>query len=117
MMAESPPNPLDIEVQDPGSGSERTVVVRGEVDLDSSDQLSRALSDTVAAVGEGPSARVHLDLAGVGYMDSTGLRAVLMARDELRQRDGSLDVVAASAIVRRLIEITGLHDLLSATAP
>ena len=30
---------------------------------------------------------------------------------------GSLDVVAASAIVRRLIEITGLHDLLGTTAP
>ena len=50
-------------------------------------------------------------------MDSTGLRAVLMAREGLLQSGGSLDVVAASAIVRRLIEITGLHDLLSTTAP
>ena len=116
-MAESPSTPLDITVDDTGTGSERTVVVRCEVDLDSSDQLSCVLTDTVAALGDGPSARLHLDLDGVGYMDSTGLRAVLMARDELLQRGGSLDVVAASAIVRRLIEITGLHDLLSTTAP
>jgi len=116
-MAESPLTPLDITVDDTGSASERTVVVRGEVDLDSSDQLSRVLTETVAALGDGPSVRLHLDLDGVGYMDSTGLRAVLMARDELLQRGGSLDVVAASAIVRRLIEITGLHDLLGTTAP
>jgi anti-anti-sigma factor len=116
-MAESPSTPLDIAVDDTESGPERTVVVRGEVDLESSDQLSRVLTETVAALGEGPSARLHLDLDGVGYMDSTGLRAVLMARDELIQRGGSLDVVAASTIVRRLIEITGLHDLLGTTAP
>ena len=116
-MAESPSTPLDITVDDTGLESERTVVVRGEVDLDSSDQLSRVLTETVAALDEGPSVCLHLDLDGVGYMDSTGLRAVLMARDELLQRGGSLDVVAASAIVRRLIEITGLHDLLGTTAP
>ena len=36
-MAESPSTPLDITIDDTGTGSERTVVVRGEVDLDSSD--------------------------------------------------------------------------------
>ena len=39
VMAESLSTPLDITVDDTGSGSERTVVVRGEVDLDSSDEL------------------------------------------------------------------------------
>ena len=38
-------------------------------------------------------------------------------RDKLSGTQRTLDVVAASAIVRRLIEITGLHDLLATTAP
>ena len=59
------------------------------------------------------SARVHLDLTGVDYMDSTGLRAVLVAREDVREAGGDLDIVAASSIVTRLIEITGIEDLLA----
>jgi anti-anti-sigma factor len=113
-MAESPSTPLDIRVERAESGSETTVLVRGEVDLDSSEQLRRALEDAVAAAAQpGASTRLHLDLADVDYMDSTGLRAVLQTRDELDEQGGTLDVVAVSAIVRRLIEITGMSELLA----
>ena len=111
-MAESTSTPLDISVERAESGTESTVVVRGEIDLDSSEQLSRALDEAVAALAEiGQATRLHLDLSGVDYMDSTGLRSVLVARDELAQRGGTLDVTSASNIVRRLIEITGLSEL------
>ena len=56
---------------------------------------------------------VHLDLSSVEYMDSTGLRTVLVAKGEIERAGGSLDVVAASNIVSRLIEITGIEGLIA----
>jgi anti-sigma B factor antagonist len=103
-MTESKSNQLDIAVdRDNGSA---TVTVHGEIDLETSGALTSALAG-VLDVGN-----VRLDLTGVDYMDSTGLRAVLVAREGLRAAGGDLRVVSASSIVTRLIEITGIHDLL-----
>lgn len=103
-MPDSTSTPLDIKVERTDGGV--TLLVNGEIDLESSALLSDALVEVSTA------SRVHLDLTHVGYMDSTGLRAVLVAREEIEGRGGTLDIVAASSIVHRLIEITGLAELL-----
>ena len=104
-MAEDEAESIVIEVEQ--SATAATVIVRGEIDLES----SAALVDAFAGLGQ-PEA-VHLDLGDVEYMDSTGLRAVLAARAELESRGARLDVVRASSIVARLFEITGLADMVS----
>jgi anti-anti-sigma factor len=104
-MADDEAAPIAIEIEQ--SGSEATVIVRGEIDLES----SAALVDAFASLGA-PKA-VHLDLGDVDYMDSTGLRAVLAARADLEGRGARLDVVRASSIVGRLLEITGLGEMVS----
>jgi anti-anti-sigma factor len=104
-MAEDEAASIVIEIEQ--SATAATVVVRGEIDLES----SAALVDAFASLGQ-PEA-VHLDLGDVEYMDSTGLRAVLAARAELEARGARLDVVRASSIVARLFEITGLRDMVS----
>jgi stage II sporulation protein AA (anti-sigma F factor antagonist) len=47
-----------------------------------------------------------IDLAGVAFMDSTGLREILRARNEL----AAMSLRAPSDTVRRLLDITGLTD-------
>jgi anti-sigma B factor antagonist len=103
-MSEPAANTLEITVERTSDGV--TLVVSGEIDLDTNDQLSAALRDVVTLP------RVHLDLTSVEYMDSTGLRALLVARDEIEQHGGRLHITRASNIVHRLIEITGLAELL-----
>jgi anti-sigma B factor antagonist len=87
--------------------AEATVLtVHGEIDMDTIDQLTAALSTVV------PTAHVLVDLADVSYMDSGGLRSLLTAKTEIERQGGNLRVTTASAIVDRLIEIAGVADLL-----
>lgn len=103
-MPESKSSPLEISMD--RAGDEATVVVNGEVDLESSASLSDALGEVLTC------RTVSLDLTGVGYMDSTGLRAILVAREDIEQAGGTFRISSASNIVTRLMEISGVGGLL-----
>lgn len=81
----------------------RLVVVEGEIDMASVDEMEKAL------VAE-PSRAVVADLSGVGFMDSTGLRGLLAAHDGLAAGGGRLHLVFDDGPVKRLLDLTGLAD-------
>ena len=85
-----------------------TVRVTGELDMASRDDLDEAMSGLAAEVRH-----VVLDLGGVAFIDSMGLRLLLELRDRYRGLEGSLTVSAQSPAVRRLFEATGLDQVLS----
>ena len=97
-------SPLEITMD--RDGDDVRLVVAGEIDLETCASLSEALSEVVT------SRHVALDLTDVGYMDSTGLRTILAAKEEIEQAGGTLEVAAASTIVSRLIDISGVSELL-----
>jgi anti-anti-sigma factor len=100
------PKALSVTVDN--NGDDCTVVtVCGEIDLETCVELSAAL-----ATVDG-SRNVSLDLGDVSYIDSTGLRALLSARDAAEKAGGRLHVSTTSHIVARLIEITGAKELLA----
>ena len=82
------------------------VTVGGEIDLETSAQLRAVLAELDA------DSNISLDLGDVTYIDSTGLRVLLTARDAANEAGGDLRVSATSSIVSRLIEITGAAELL-----
>ena len=88
------------------NGESSVVTVHGEIDLETSAELGTALA------GLDAESSVSLDLGAVTYIDSTGLRVLLTARDAASQAGGNLRVSATSSIVARLIEITGATELL-----
>jgi anti-anti-sigma factor len=75
---------------------------RGEIDLDSAEQLTDAV---VGAAG-----RVVLSLEGVTFIDSSGLRGLIQAQRTLQGRGDDLVLRRPSPVVHRLLEITGLLD-------
>ena len=75
-----------------------TVCLSGELDLSSYEQLHRELDRIV-----GP---VRLDLAGLTFMDSTGLRLILE-----RLPCGPVTIAFPRAQVLRLLEISKLLDV------
>jgi anti-sigma B factor antagonist len=86
---------------------DRAIVIRaeGEVDLGNADKLSAALR--MAAAEEGADA-VVLDLLGVPFMDSSGLKALLLALADL---DGRLNLVLSpGAPVGRLLDLAEVRD-------
>jgi anti-sigma B factor antagonist len=83
-------------------GSEGIVIVaEGELDLIGAPALAAALPDA----GDAP---VILDLAGVGFMDSSGLRALLEARQACLDAGRRFAIARPSDAVRRVLELVDL---------
>ena len=81
------------------------MLVSGEIDL--ADE--RPLIDEVdAVVGSSEHVVVELDLAQVDFIDSSGLRALLLLR---RAHGDRVFLGARSAPVQRVLEIAGLAEM------
>jgi anti-sigma B factor antagonist len=95
-------------------GFEVTVVggvarVVGEIDTLS----APALDEVLAALPD----RVDLDLQEVSFLDSAGVLVLVRQHRRRCENGGSLRVVGSSRAVRRVLEITGLLELLSGCRP
>jgi hypothetical protein len=55
----------------------------------------------------------EVDVSGVSFMDCAGLRALLATRRRAELRGGFIRLIATSAAVRRVIELTGAHEALA----
>ena len=94
---------LDVELL----GGVARVVVAGELDPHSSPQLHEAWQAALADLA-GSAPTLELDLAGVTFMDSSGVRELVVANRAVRDRAGRLVIRRPSDTVRRLLEITQL---------
>ncbi len=54
---------------------------------------------------------VKVDLAGVGYADSTGLRALVLLQRQVRDAGAEFTLIAPSEPVRRIFRSTGLSQV------
>jgi anti-sigma B factor antagonist len=79
------------------------IVVAGELDLASADEVCAALEEY-----PGP---VVLDLGEVTFLDSSGLRPLLVARRQAAQTSRSLPIAQVSGAARRVIELSGTASL------
>lgn len=84
------------------------VRVHGEIDLASANVLEAELR---RAIGRGVST-VFLDLGNVDFIDSTGLRVLLMAAKLSGMNGSQLRILRGSSPVRHVIETSGVKDLL-----
>jgi anti-sigma B factor antagonist len=87
---------------------ERVLQLRGALDA----YTAPTLRDELDAVPLDPPERVVLDLAELGFLDSTGLRVLVEAHANLTGAGGELRLRNAPETTRRLLDITGLADVL-----
>jgi anti-sigma B factor antagonist len=83
--------------------------LRGELDLASTPILSAQLQQTGSA---GPAAIV-IDLSELEFMDSTGLRSILMASEQCEKSGLRFAVVPGGRQVARLLEIARIEEHLN----
>jgi anti-anti-sigma factor len=83
------------------------LAVSGRLDAYWADHLGAAIDDSVQAGGH----RLRLDMAGVVYMSSAGIRVLLRVRKQLQALGGSFAVINPSAAVRGVLEMVGLQVL------
>jgi len=94
------------EIHQP-AGLPAVVRVTGEVDAATAPQVQEAL---VSAAGFGCG--VDVDLSGVEFIDSTGLRALIIGRQAIDDDAQRLRITGSNSIVDRLLELTGLTEFL-----
>jgi anti-sigma B factor antagonist len=86
---------------------EVVVVAAGELDLLSAGELESAVAE-LQAVG---FTKIVVDLAGVDFIDSTGLRTLIMLRNHAAERADRLVLVPPGPTAQRLFDLTGTREL------
>jgi anti-sigma B factor antagonist len=85
-----------------------TVVIKGEVDLDSAPEL---LALGIAHLADPQVHSLVLDLTGVTFMDSSTVGALVALRNRARQSQKALRIQGQSASAHRLLMLTGLDQI------
>jgi anti-sigma B factor antagonist len=80
--------------------------------LAASGEIDAHTAPTLASAIDAAGPDVELDLAGVEFVDSSGLRVLIDAHQRLAEAGGALRITALSDPVRRLLEISGVSGYL-----
>jgi anti-sigma B factor antagonist len=86
-----------------------TLRLHGEADLAVRNQFQE-LIDRALATGD---PRVVVDMSELRYLESACLRILLHAHDVAEARDTQLVVRGATGIVQRVLEVSGVAEILS----
>ncbi|MDA8126490.1 MAG: STAS domain-containing protein [Deltaproteobacteria bacterium] len=96
---------MEIERKQQGDSAE--VKISGRLDAHWSDQLDRELAEVVRA----GALRIDLDMAGIEYISSAGIRILMKSWKELQAINGRFRIVSLSANVRKVLKMSGMLDL------
>jgi len=98
---ESTVEPLDAGVA--------VVCLSGRLNMVTAGELRERLSTTIDA----GSVRIVVDLAGVDFIDSSGLGALISGLKTARQAGGDLRIAAPTEQVRLVLQLTNLERVLT----
>jgi anti-anti-sigma factor len=79
-----------------------SIAFTGELDAATADQSRAAIESVELEAGQ----RLVLDISGLEFMDSTGLRLLIQAQNDARAGDYELVVVTGDSPAARVIELT-----------
>jgi anti-sigma B factor antagonist len=95
-----------LDVRDVPSDEGHTLVLEGELDISSGPELKAII---VRLCEEGIE-RLTIDLSKLGFMDSTGLHAIVSASELCAKHGYEFSVTAVPPLARRIFEIAGLAE-------
>lgn len=87
-------------------GGVSVVSLHGDIDLETSPKLRKSLLDGVDA-----RAGVLVDMAGVSYIDSSGVASLVEAFQAARKNRTSFGLVAVSAPAMRVLQLARLDGV------
>jgi anti-anti-sigma factor len=87
---------------------EHVVALYGELDIG----CVEVVQDEMRQVEQTDASRIIVDLSGLDFMDSTGLRTMLQIDARSRANGDRVAFLRGGTAVQRLLQITGLEDRL-----
>ncbi len=85
------------------------VSVSGRIDATTSNDLESVLNDLI----DQNKSDILLDLEGVTYISSVGLRVLLATQKKVRTKKGGVKLLSLQPFVREVFEMTGFNRLFS----
>ena len=89
------------------NAEETVIVIVGRLDTTTAPVLDKTISDDL-----GDTTKLVLDLKGLEYISSAGLRILLSAQKKM-QKIGSMKVTNVCETVMEVLEMTGFADILT----
>ena len=84
------------------------LTLEGELDISCADRLTDAV-ERVASCG---ASLLVIDLSGLAFIDSTGVRSLLRARELCAAGGRELLLIPGAPHIQRIFEVSGLNDVL-----
>ena len=92
---------LQIRIDPPTSGNQY-VALTGRLDTHTSDELDQAMTPLLASAD---LRSLVLDLAGLDYISSSGLRSIFKARKSLAARNGKVLVMNPQPQIQKVFDV------------
>ncbi|HEX8053851.1 MAG TPA: STAS domain-containing protein [Thermoleophilaceae bacterium] len=96
-------NTLSLETRE--EGEQVRIAVAGELDLSS----ALTFDEEVRRAEERKPAVLVIDLSGLKFLDSTGLRLIMSAQARARKHGCRLKIVEGGEAVKRIFRLAGVH--------
>ena len=96
-----------LNIQTNRQGDNARITLQGRLDTTTAPELEAALPEILAG-----TAVLTLDLAGLEYISSAGLRVLLSAQKAMNKQ-GSMTVAGVSDAIREIFDVTGFSDILT----
>jgi anti-sigma B factor antagonist len=103
-------SPFDLTIEHRGAAVH--LILTGELDISTAQRLEDDLRRVEAEHPE----LVVIDLQGLDFMDSTGLRLLITADTRARQEARRLAIVQGNVMVQRVMRLTRLDERLTIVA-
>ncbi|HEY0520250.1 MAG TPA: STAS domain-containing protein [Ilumatobacteraceae bacterium] len=87
-------------------GGTTVAKVSGEIDAHSAPGLLMTLDQMLDPAGRG-----FIDLSRVTFLDSSGLRILVLQLMRFEEAGGQLEISAASSVVHRVVSVAGLTEV------
>jgi len=96
-----------MNIQKNANGSALTLTLEGRLDTTTAPQLEAELKKSVSGVE-----KLILDMNGLEYISSAGLR-VLLSAQKVMNKQGEMLIRGANETIMEVFEITGFVDILT----
>ncbi|MDP9118056.1 MAG: STAS domain-containing protein [Actinomycetota bacterium] len=96
------------------SETEWRIAITGELDIATADELRAAGETSLARPG---LSALTIDLGGLGFIDSTGISALLVIRNSAEERGIEFSLVNVPDVAARVLAITGLSEVFGLQPP
>jgi anti-anti-sigma factor len=104
-VSSSSPAPPPFEITTAQSDEATYVTVRGELDIHTAPRLQSVLAEELAKAGT-----LVVDTGGLSFIDSSGIRTLLLAWQESQRTGRRLRLTRGSDQVMHALELVGLLD-------